>query len=94
MTCYDDVIMRTIIELPPDQLDALSDLCRSEGISRAEAIRQAIAHYTRGRRSQAAAAAFGLWRSRPVDGLQYERELRDEWGGTSGGARRRSRRRR
>jgi hypothetical protein len=87
--------MRTIIELPAHQLEALADLCRSEGISRAEAIRQAIAHYTRGRRSRAVAAAFGLWRQRPIDGLEYERQLRDEWAGNRDAARaRRSVRRR
>ncbi len=35
---YDDVIMRIIIELPEDQVNALAELCKSEGISRAEAI--------------------------------------------------------
>lgn len=72
--------MRTIIELPADQVEALADLCRSEGISRAEAIRRAVVQYTRGRRATHAAAAFGLWRDRPVPGLEYERRLRDEWG--------------
>lgn len=86
--------MRTIIELPDDQLEALADLCRSEGISRAEAIRQAVAQYTRGRRSKAAAGAFGLWRDRAIDGLEYERQLRDEWVATRSRARRRSRGRR
>lgn len=84
--------MRTIIELPDDQLETLADLCRREGISRAEAIRQAIAHFTRGRRSKAVAAAFGLWRSRPIDGLEYQRQLRDEWTGEAGRARRRRQR--
>ena len=70
--------MRTIVDLPEDQLDALSDLCRREGISRAEAIRQAVAQYTRGKRL-ATHPAFGLWHDRPIDGLVYERPLRDEW---------------
>ena len=86
--------MRTIIELPDDQLEVLADLCRSEGISRAEAIRQAIAQYTRGRRSKAAASAFGVWRDRPIDGLEYERQLRDEWAASGRPARRRIRKRR
>jgi hypothetical protein len=83
--------MRTIIELPDDQLEALADLCRSEGISRAEAIRQAVAQYTRGRRSKAAAGAFGLWRNRQIDGLEYQRQLRDEWVVTRGRPRGRTR---
>ena len=83
--------MRTIIELPDDQLEALADLCRSDGISRAEAIRQAIAQYTRGRRSKARAAAFGVWRDRPIDGLEYERQLRGEWAASGRTPRRRVR---
>jgi len=71
--------VRTIIELPEDQLEALASLCRSEGISRAEAIRRAVAHYVGQRRDATAAGAFGLWRDRPIDGLEYERQLRDEW---------------
>ncbi len=71
--------MRTIIVLPPDQLEALADLCRREGISRAEAIRQAVAYYLNSRRPASGSRAFGLWRDRPIDGLEYERRLRDEW---------------
>jgi hypothetical protein len=71
--------MRTIIELPGEQLDQLAELCQAEGISRAEAIRRAIAEYTRGRRAKEVTAAFGLWRNRPVDALKYERGLREEW---------------
>jgi hypothetical protein len=71
--------MRTIIELPEEQVDALADLCRSEGISRAEAIRRAVAQYVGRRRSVTWAPAFGLWRDRPIDGLAYERQLRQEW---------------
>ena len=86
--------MRTIIEVPVDQLDALAEHCRTEGISRAEAIRRAVAQYMTGRRSKAVAAAFGIWRDRPIDGLEYERQLRDEWERGARPARRRARRRR
>lgn len=71
--------MRTIIELPGDQLEALASLCRSEGISRAEAIRRAVAQYIGQRRDATASGAFGLWRDRPVDGVELQRQLRDEW---------------
>ena len=71
--------MRTIIELPSDQLGALSDHCRREGISRAEAIRRAIAAMLERERASAGDAAFGLWKARPVDGVAYQRKLRREW---------------
>jgi metal-responsive CopG/Arc/MetJ family transcriptional regulator len=71
--------MRTIIELPSAQIDALDALCRRERISRAEAIRQAVAAHV-GRASAAArASAFGLWRDRGINALAYEQQLREEW---------------
>ncbi len=42
MTYYDDA-MRTIVDLPDEQVEALAELCEREKISRAEAIRRAVA---------------------------------------------------
>ncbi len=78
MPSYDDG-MRTIVELPEDQLRDLAELCRREKISRAEAIRRAVAEYARRRSAGGAGEAFGLWRGRRRDGLAYERRLRREW---------------
>jgi len=71
--------MRTIIELPGDQIEGLDALCRRDGISRAEAIRRAVARHLEAERVGVPDRAFGLWRARPVDGLKYERRIRDEW---------------
>ncbi|HEY0871946.1 MAG TPA: ribbon-helix-helix protein, CopG family [Vicinamibacterales bacterium] len=72
--------MRTIIDLPPEQLEAIDGICRREGISRAEAIRQAVALLTRERAASRSGVAFGLWRGkRQVDGLEYQERLRREW---------------
>jgi hypothetical protein len=75
ITLYDN---GTIVEIPAEQLDRLSEICRREKISRAEAIRRAIHIYTkqltlRGRE------AFGLWKGRAKDGREYEDHLRGEW---------------
>ncbi len=78
MPSYDDD-MRTIIDLPDDQLRALAEICRREKISRAEAIRRAVAEYQMRRGAAPSREAFGLWRGRRVDGLAYERRLRGEW---------------
>lgn len=79
MTCYDDA-MRTIIDLPHDQLEALDGICRREAISRAEAIRQAVTLLVRERRASTSGVAFGLWRDRrQTDGLRYQERLRGEW---------------
>ena len=71
--------MRTIIELPTDQLTALDALCARDGISRAEAVRRAVADHLARERSAEPGEAFGLWRRRPVDGLRYQERLRREW---------------
>ena len=71
--------MRTIIDLPADQLEALDSLCRREGISRAEGVRRAVAEHVRQHRIADAGQAFGLWHARGVEGLAYERSLRSEW---------------
>jgi len=73
--------MRTIIDLPSEQLDALNALCRREGISRAEAIRRAVAAHVPPAETGEVERAFGLWRGRGVDGLAYEQGLRGEWEG-------------
>jgi len=78
MTSYDDA-MRTIVELPEMQLEALSDLCRRDGISRAEAVRRAVAEMLARERVASPDQAFGLWRAKPVDGVAYQRQLRKEW---------------
>ena len=73
--------MRTIIDLPDAQLEALDGICRRELISRAEAIRRAVDLLVRDRAAGASHAAFGLWRgARAVDGLRYQERLRREWG--------------
>lgn len=71
--------MRTIIELPGDQLEALDSLCRRDRISRAEAIRRAVALLVRSEGGIASGAAFGIWRDRGEDGLAYQERMRAEW---------------
>jgi metal-responsive CopG/Arc/MetJ family transcriptional regulator len=71
--------MRTIIELPPDQLTDLDAHCRRQSISRAEAIRRAVAAMLSVQRQAEAPGAFGLWRDRAEDALAQQERLRDEW---------------
>lgn len=76
--------MRTIIELTDDQIARLEQLAEREKISRAEAIRRAIdVAYPASRVSATLAErrreAFGLWRGRAIDALEYVDALRDEW---------------
>lgn len=71
--------MRTIIELPEEQLSGLDGWCRREGISRAEAIRRAVAAMLAERAKGDAAGAFGIWRDRAAEALAEQEEIRNEW---------------
>ncbi|MEO6043250.1 MAG: CopG family transcriptional regulator [Tepidiformaceae bacterium] len=75
--------MRTIVDLPEEQLLWLASVCAREGISRAEAIRRAVeasmhqndeADFKR-----ALDAAFGSWKGHGIDALEFERQIRAEW---------------
>ena len=72
--------MRTIVELPEQQIEGLKALSEREGLSRAELMRRAVAEYLARHRGDAGEAAFGLWKKRGKDGLEYQQRLREEWG--------------
>lgn len=73
--------MRTLIDLPKQQLDALTEVSKHFRISRAEAVRRAVADYLRKNDSRPGGkdVGFGLWKGRKVDALAYEARLRKEW---------------
>lgn len=78
---------RTIVALHEQDKSWLEQYSRLHHQSMAETIRQAITCY----RSQFSAKSehqvlretAGLWHGRATDGLDYQQELRDEWGETA-----------
>jgi metal-responsive CopG/Arc/MetJ family transcriptional regulator len=78
MTWYDDA-MRTIVELPDEQLEALGNICSQEKASRAEIIRRAVGNYIHGKQSGKGRSAFGLWKKKKINALKYESKFRAEW---------------
>ena len=80
MPSYDDG-MRTIIEIPDEQLRALDAWRRTRGMTRAEAVRRAVAGLLQDEDEvrTAVESAFGLWRGRDIDGLAEQDRLRAEW---------------
>jgi metal-responsive CopG/Arc/MetJ family transcriptional regulator len=72
------VILRTIVDLPDHQLEALEIWCEREGISRAEAIRRALDVALAGQRQRGREAQFGAWSGRR-DGRALVDDLRAEW---------------
>ena len=77
--------MRTIIELTDEQVERLSQICRREGISRAEAVRRGVDLLLQRDQAKndeflsALDAAFGMWKDRDIDSVEYQRKLRAEW---------------
>jgi metal-responsive CopG/Arc/MetJ family transcriptional regulator len=76
---YDNGIMRTIIDLPDEQVNALKALCESQSISRAEAVRRALSEMLANQKSAGREAAFGAWRGRKLDSRKFVDALREEW---------------
>jgi metal-responsive CopG/Arc/MetJ family transcriptional regulator len=69
--------MRTLVDLPEEQIKSLDKLADGEGISRAEAIRRAVARYL-GEKQKPKSSAFGLLKGREVDGLALQKNLRED----------------
>ena len=71
--------MRTIVDLPDEQIGALARLCEEQKISRAEAVRRAVGQLIKETASKRKDVGFGIWRHKRLDGRKYVEKLRSEW---------------
>lgn len=71
--------MRTLVDIPAEDLDLLNGVVKTLAISRAEFVRRAISKSLEPHRQAQKQEAFGLWASHPVDGLEYQERMRGEW---------------
>jgi metal-responsive CopG/Arc/MetJ family transcriptional regulator len=71
--------MRTIIDLPDEQLGALARLCEEQKISRAEAVRRAVDGLIKETAAKRKDVGFGIWRNKHFDGRTFVDKLRSEW---------------
>lgn len=71
--------MRAIIDIPDDVVERLSELGARQRLARAEIIRRAIALYLKENERPREDEAFGLWKDRNIDGVDYQTRLREEW---------------
>ena len=70
--------MRTLVDLPANELEQLTTLSRARKVSRAELIRQAVTGYLAENRA-GLEDSFGIWKKRGVGGVEYQEKLRREW---------------
>lgn len=73
--------MRTIVDLPEPQIERLREMSVRQGLSRAELVRRAVADYLARHQEEGCEEAFGLWKKRKTDGLDYQEQVRKEWEG-------------
>jgi predicted transcriptional regulator len=71
--------MRTLVDLPEADIRALDQIGERRRVSRAGIIREAVSAFLTKSASGSADDAFGLWRARNIDGLDYQRQVRSEW---------------
>ncbi|MEX1197597.1 MAG: CopG family transcriptional regulator [Pseudohongiellaceae bacterium] len=71
--------MRTIVDLPEEQVEALKHMSEQSKLSRAALMRQAVAEFLLHHQAGVAGEAFGIWKNQQRDGLEYQRRLREEW---------------
>jgi predicted transcriptional regulator len=71
--------MRTLVDIPDEQIGALTELCERLKQPRAALIREAISEYLARRSRTRQESGFGLWGTKSMDGLVYQRKVRAEW---------------
>ena len=72
--------MRTIVDLPEEQVRGLDLWCQRERISRTEAVRRAVRAALSTQCSNPRAEVFGAWAAKKVNSRKYVEALRAEWG--------------
>lgn len=72
--------MRTLVDIPTNELEAINTLSKAEGVSRAESIRRAIKAYVELKTPMPKLEdGFGLWKDYDIDGDEYQQKIRAEW---------------
>ena len=78
MTMHDDAV-RTIVDIPDEQLSALARLCAQQKISRAEAVRRAVDRLLKDSPTSGKDVGFGIWKHKRIDSRKFVDKLRSEW---------------
>jgi metal-responsive CopG/Arc/MetJ family transcriptional regulator len=70
---------RIVIDLPDEDLKVIDAIKEIQGKPRAEIIRTAISGYLQNNSVGDDEEAFGIWRMKNGDGLEFQRAMRGEW---------------
>lgn len=72
--------MRTLVDIPEEDIEALDRLAAQRNVSRASLIREAVGELLGRQKDDIVLDGFGLWAgSETEDGLIVQRKLRAEW---------------
>ena len=71
--------MRTLVDIPEDDITALDEVRLRRRVSRSAVIREAVRDYLGRNRKPDTDIGFGLWGKGAGDGVEYQRRLRSEW---------------
>jgi hypothetical protein len=77
--------MRTLIDIPEEDLAKIKKITAEQGISRAEYVRRALKTSLGSEPKADISQYFGLWKKalspdvEPEDGVAYQQRLRSEW---------------
>jgi metal-responsive CopG/Arc/MetJ family transcriptional regulator len=71
--------LRTLVDIPDEDLKLITKLTKKRAISRAEFVREAIGTALAPYRRKMEHKAFGLWTDLKEDGIEYQERLRSEW---------------
>ncbi|MGE8103367.1 ribbon-helix-helix protein, CopG family [Allorhizobium sp. NPDC080224] len=70
--------MRTLVDIPDADIEALDRLAAEKQVSRASLIREAVGELLDRQKDDIVRSGFGLW-GNAEDGLAVQRRLRSEW---------------
>lgn len=73
--------MRTIVDIPDNHILALKKLSLELKVSRAEIVRQALCDYLKriDKKKEIYKSAFGILKNAGLDGVEYQRIIRNDW---------------
>lgn len=71
--------MRTLIDIPDEDIEVIGSVTAKLGISRAEFVRRALTASLAPYRDADQAEAFGILKGKLPDGVAYQEKIRGEW---------------